>query len=540
VKDKEETTQHIVTVDGKVYAVDDARNFLELCLRNDIRIPHLCNREGLSVEAMCGLCFVEQKIQKKWVPVLACALVPQSGIEIRTQSKNIDALRQLSAMNLLRIHRVRCYNCREDGKCFLQKVYHQIPSGLTPELTPEEILNPKIVALGKNTLCIDRQKCIGCGLCVRYVQEVLGEDWLSIETLEHGFRRIDIYPGVYIPPGKNAPLIELCPVHALSDNRKRRIKVYHDHKIDHGISIVADNIPRGDLWHQRHQLIMGPAKRDDTPFELQDQKVRKEWSRSSDQKKGRILCPLAHGERIDTTSWLFQVLSAISASRSLGIVISRNLCLEDLLLISRWCGYRKPGKIFFLEDVSPKERRYPSYYTMSDRIFSSFILGGEEAVTKNISKINQDIEAQKIDALWLFQDTLPAGLDKKMLCLVPTIYMGPSVNATGELCDFVLPTMSSDERSGWILGTDYILRAFQAEKMAPENVYEEWKWIAMMINLYCDFDREDQKKYMTRADLWRELQIQYPALRTISHDALPSEGISLKENISSLGRNKSP
>jgi ferredoxin len=533
VEDREETKRHTVIVDAHVYTVDDDRNFLELCLKNGIQIPHLCNRKNLSVEAMCGLCFVEQKIQKKWVPVLACALIPRVGIEIRTQSKNIDALRQLSAMNLLRIHRVQCQNCREAGKCFLQKVYSQIPSGLTPELTPEEMLNPKIVPLGKNTLCIDRQKCIGCGLCVRYVQEVLGEDWLSIETLEHGFRRIDAYPNVHIPPEKNAPLIELCPVQALSDSRKRRIKVYHDHKIDHGISIAVSDVPRGDLWHQRHQLIMGPAKRDDTPFELQDLKVRKEWSRSSDQKEGRILCPLAHGERVDTTTLLFQVLSVLSASRSLGIVVSRNLCLEDLLLVSRWCGYRKPGEIFFLDRVSPKERRYPSHYTMSRRVFSSFILGGEKAISSDISKVNQDIEAQKIDALWLFQDTFSAGLDKKMLCRVPTIYVGPSVNATGELCDFVLPTPSSDERAGWVLGTDHILRAFQAEKMASENIYEEWKWIAMMINLYCDFDREEQKRYMTKTDLWQELQIQYPALRSISHDALPAEGISLKEGAAS-------
>jgi ferredoxin len=530
VGDREETTQHTVTVDAKVYTVKDDRNFLELCLRNNIQIPHLCNRKGLSVEAMCGLCFVEQKIQKKWVPVLACALIPQAGIEIRTRSKNIDALRQLSAINFLRIHRVQCHNCREAGKCFLQKAYHQIPSGLTLELTPEEMLNPKVVPLGKNTLCIDRQKCIGCGLCVRHVQEILGEDWLSIETLEHGFRRIDVYPGVHIPPERNAALVELCPVHALSDSRKRRIKVYHDHKIDHGIPMISDDIPRGDLWHQRHQLIRRSTKRDETPFELQDLKVRREWSRHTDQEEGRILYPLAHGEKIDTTALLFQVLSVLSASRNLGIVISRNLCLEDLLLVSRWCAHRKPGKIFFLDDVSLKERRYPSYYTMGDHVFPSFILGGEKAVTKGVLGINQDIEARKIDALWLFQDTLSAGLDKKMLCLVPTIYMGPSVNATCELCDFVLPTPSFDERAGWVLGTDYILRAFQAEKMAPENVYEEWKWMAMIINLYCDFDREDQKKYMTRTDLWRELQIQYPALRSISHDAVSAEGIHLEES----------
>jgi ferredoxin len=516
-----------IVIDGKAYPFEEERSVLELCWRNNIAIPHLCNREGLSIEATCGLCFIEQKIQEKWIPVLSCVLKPVVGIEIRTQSETIDSIRRLSAMNLLRIHRVHCECCREFGKCFLQKIYNQVPCGLTTELAQEKDSDPEVVPLKRSTLCIDRKKCVGCGLCVRYVQEVLGEDWLTIETLPHGFRRIDVYPNVGIPSEKNALLIALCPVHALSGNRRHLIKVYDSYKIDHGIATNSGHISKNDLWHRRHQFIAGRVKRDDTPFELREIEARKELAEREFQSKGRLLCPLVHGQPIDVQSSLLQTLSVLSRSKQLGIILSEDLCLEDLLLLSRWCGYRKPAKIFILENTFSKEKRYPPSRTMGHRTFSDLGLGDASCAVEDLSELNRDIESRKIDALWMFNDVLPMGLRGEMLCNIPSVYMGSRSNPTNDLCDFVLPTSSFCERASWIVDGDDILHKHLPEQEALKGVYEEWKWVAMMINIYCDYEG-DKQRYMTRAALWSELQIHYPALRDIAYNALPHEGISIR------------
>ncbi|MDR0445200.1 MAG: (2Fe-2S)-binding protein [Puniceicoccales bacterium] len=528
--------QKTVIIDGKAYPFEEERSVLELCLRNDIAIPHLCNREGLSVEATCGLCFIEQKVQEKWVPVLSCVLKPIVGMKVRTQSEAIDSVRRLSAMNLLRIHRVHCECCRELGKCFLQKIYNQVPCGLTMELAQEKDLGSKVAPLGKSTLGIDRQKCVGCGLCVRYVQEVFGEDWLTIETLPHGFRRIDVYPDVCIPPEKNTPLIELCPVHALSDSRQRLIKVYDSYKIDHGVTVTSEYVPKNDLWHQRHQFITSRVKRDDTPLELREMEARKELTEQEFKNKGRLLYPFVHGQPVDVQSSLLQVFSILSTSQQLGIILSGDLCLEDILLLSRWCGYRKPAKIFLLDNTSSREKRYPPSRIMSHRVFSDLGLGDVSSGVEGLSELNRDVETQKIDALWIFNDVLCRGLKKEVLCGVPSIYMGSDGNPTNDLCDFVLPTSSFCERAGWIVDEEDVLCHFLPDQGALEGVYEEWKWMAMMINIYCDYEGDEQK-YMTRASLWSELQIHYPALRDVVYDALPHEGISIRMSTGAISLN---
>jgi ferredoxin len=510
-------------VDGKAYAIGEERHVLELCLANGIELPHLCNQKGLSIEASCGLCFIEQKLQEQWLPVLACVLVPQDGLEVRTESETLTALRRLSAMNLLRIHRVRCEACSKLGSCFLRKIYRQIPCGLTLELAPEEEFEGP-VPLGQNTLCIDRRKCIGCGLCVRYAQEVLGEDWLSIETLPHGFRRIDAYPGVRIPPEKNSLLIELCPVQALSDQRQRPIRVYDAHKLDHGLGLRPE-AAENDLWSQRHRLIKGSAKRPDIPLELRETEARRELAEHRFREDARLQRPLIHGESSEVASALSHILAALSSSQYLGFILSDDLCLEDLLLVHLWCLHRKPGKIWLVEGTRP-ERRYPPTHRMGHRVFFDLDLGNFASGGADLSKIHRAVEDGAIDAVWLFGDLVARGLERKVLCAVPSLYMGPNSNPSSELCDFVLPTALPDEREGWTLGEDRRLHAFRAEKRGRAEVYPDWQWLAMMINLYADYPRE-QWRYMDRPALWSELQIFYPVLEKITGDALPDEGMAL-------------
>ncbi|MDR3143364.1 MAG: (2Fe-2S)-binding protein [Puniceicoccales bacterium] len=511
-------------MDGQAYSIGKERQVLELCLANGIELPHLCNQKGLSVETSCGLCFIEQRIQGQWLPVLACVLVPQDGIEIRTESESISTLRRLSAMNLLRIHSVRCETCSKLGSCFLRKIYRQVPCGLTLELAPDEEFEAP-VALGQNSLCIDRRKCIGCGLCVRYVQEVLGEDWLSIETLPHGFRRIDAYPGIHIPPEENSSLMKLCPVQALSDRRQRSIRVYDTYKMDHGLGLQSE-ARKNDLWPQRHRLVKGSARRPDIPLEFREAEARRELVERRFREDSRLQQPLIHGKPSGLTSALSRILAALSSSRCLGFILSDDLCLEDLLLVHRWCLQRKPGKIWFVAGPAP-ERRYPPTHTMGHRVFSDLGLGNFADQRSDFLEIHQATEARIIDAICLFGDIVSQGLNGKALCAVPSLYMGPNSNTSSELCDFVLPTALPDERDGWTLGEDQRLRAFRAEKRGGAEVYPEWQWMAMMINLYADYP-QGQWKYMNRTALWSELQIFYPALGKITDEALPSEGLELE------------
>ena len=99
------TTRLTVTVDGTEISVDQERTVLELCKEHNIYIPTLCYAEKLIPNGSCGICVVELE---DYGLVSACTTMAADGMVIRTDSREVLAIRKERLDELLRIHYGDC------------------------------------------------------------------------------------------------------------------------------------------------------------------------------------------------------------------------------------------------------------------------------------------------------------------------------------------------------------------------------------------------------------------------------------------------
>ncbi len=249
-----------ITIDHQEIKVNGERSILESALEADIYIPHLCFHpqldplsEANSIEEVyqggiahggdagqtfegCNLCLVE--IEGREGLFQSCRTLAEDGLIIRTNSPEIQKVRQDNLSVILEKHPHACLLCPQGegcdrkicsvhipederccfqfGNCELQKVFEFI--GLEMGLPP--YVPPNIPVLENEHLVLrDYNLCIGCIRCVRVCKEVKGAEALGF-VVEEG----RIVVGSKNPMLKESGCqfcgycIEVCPTGALTDN----------------------------------------------------------------------------------------------------------------------------------------------------------------------------------------------------------------------------------------------------------------------------------------------------------------------------------
>ncbi len=183
-----------LVIDGKRVAARKSETVLEAAKRAGIKIPTLCYHPDLEPYGGCRLCIVEVKGIKS--PMTACTLPVQTGMEIRTKTPKLVALRRFTLQLILSEHPQSCLICRQkeeckdyqhciekasittgckfcprNGKCELQKVIDEI--GLSEIDFPFE---HRDLAVERFDPFFDRDYnlCILCGRCTRVCQDQRG------------------------------------------------------------------------------------------------------------------------------------------------------------------------------------------------------------------------------------------------------------------------------------------------------------------------------------------------------------------------------
>lgn len=138
-------------IDGHQVEAERGTPILKLAQKLGIRIPTLCHWDFVEPYGACRVCTVQVVKGKRKRMVTACNYPAQDGEEIFTDNEEVRRNRKL----ILELLLARCPDV-------------QIIKNLAAEYGAEDTRFPKL-----------NQRCIGCGLCIRVCNEVVGAHCLG-------------------------------------------------------------------------------------------------------------------------------------------------------------------------------------------------------------------------------------------------------------------------------------------------------------------------------------------------------------------------
>ena len=188
-----------LTINGRELEVEEGLTVLEAARDQGIKIPNLCSWQSLAPYGGCRLCLVEIKGRRGFPP--ACCTYVEEGLEILTETPQLQSLRRQTLELILSEHPHACLICSEkkncddykstirkvgettgcvlcsnNGRCQLQDVVE--------DLKIDKVSFPALyrgLDIHKEDPFFDRNYnlCILCGRCVRVCHEVRGASAVS-------------------------------------------------------------------------------------------------------------------------------------------------------------------------------------------------------------------------------------------------------------------------------------------------------------------------------------------------------------------------
>jgi len=195
-------------IDGKDVVAQKGETILTVARKNDIYIPTMCYISKTTPCASCRMCVVEAEGVDGFV--LSCNTPPTDGINITTNTKELESER-VNIMKLYDVnHPLECGVCDKSGECDLQN--KTLEFGVEQQNFSARDQSRQTQDWG--LINYDPSLCILCEKCVHVCNEVIGDDAIDV--------KFGGYSSTIIP--KNADTLDctfcgeciaVCPVGAL-------------------------------------------------------------------------------------------------------------------------------------------------------------------------------------------------------------------------------------------------------------------------------------------------------------------------------------
>jgi NADH-quinone oxidoreductase subunit G len=214
-----------ITVNEIDLDVPKGEMIVESVKRLGLEIPIFCYHKRLKPVGMCRMCLVEVgfrqddgSVRKMPKPQAACTLPASEKMVVYTDSAMVHADRKGVLEFLLINHPLDCPICDRGGECPLQNNTLVYGPSTTRFLEMKRHL-PKAFPLSQY-VTLDLERCIQCGRCVRFTEEISGDSQLAFR-----FRGAEMQPSTFqltdFDSKFSGNVIEICPVGALTSAKYR-------------------------------------------------------------------------------------------------------------------------------------------------------------------------------------------------------------------------------------------------------------------------------------------------------------------------------
>jgi NADH-quinone oxidoreductase subunit G len=201
-----------IQLDGRAVQVPPGTTVLQAAEQVGIVIPRFCYHPAFEPEGSCRMCLVEIEGLPKLD--LACSTIVREGMKVWTSTPKVIQARKDVLEFFLADHPLDCPICDKAGECFLQEYYDQHGRYVSRFIETKEKKKKKI-PIGKKLL-LDRERCVLCTRCVRFLRQVTGTGELGV--FERAAKaEIGIDERTEIGNNYSGNLVDICPVGAITD-----------------------------------------------------------------------------------------------------------------------------------------------------------------------------------------------------------------------------------------------------------------------------------------------------------------------------------
>jgi len=205
-----------LTIDGRPITVPKGKTVLQAAIEAGISVPYYCYHPGLGVDGSCRVCVV--KIDK--IPKLqtSCSTICTDGMVVHTRDAEVVQARAGIFEFLLVNHPLDCPVCDKGGECPLQDFSYTFGPAESRMDFPRRVFDGEGVKADVDfgpTLMLNRNRCILCTRCVRFMREVDTDAQIGIVDRGYG-SEIATFREEGVHSLLSGNLMDVCPVGAIT------------------------------------------------------------------------------------------------------------------------------------------------------------------------------------------------------------------------------------------------------------------------------------------------------------------------------------
>jgi NADH-quinone oxidoreductase subunit G len=205
-----------LTIDGRQVTVAKGRSVLQAAIEAGIKVPYYCYHPALGVDGSCRVCVV--KIEKMPKLQVSCSVTATDGMVVYTDTQEVEDARAGVFEFLLLNHPLDCPVCDKGGECPLQDFSYAFGRDDSRMEFPRRTFDGEGVKADVDfgpTLMLNRNRCILCTRCVRFMEQIDGDAQIGIMNRGNG-SEIATFEEQGIHSLLSGNLMDVCPVGAIT------------------------------------------------------------------------------------------------------------------------------------------------------------------------------------------------------------------------------------------------------------------------------------------------------------------------------------
>ena len=491
-----------LTIDGKPVTVPTGTTVLQAAIQSGIQIPYYCYHPGLGIDGSCRVCIV--KIEKMPKLQTSCSTPCGDGMVVTTNSEDVEAARASVFEFLLINHPLDCPVCDKGGECPLQDFSYTFgPERSRMEFPRREFDGNGVradVDFGP-TLMLNRNRCILCTRCVRFMREIDGDAQISI--VNRGYKsEIATFREEGVHSILSGNLMDVCPVGAITTRDYRFKSRPWDNPL--AVDTICTQCERGcnttlwikakPEWAKGAQVVRATPRYNPevNDFWMCDiGRFNLDWIEGEQRlrrplvRRGNALTPASWD---DAVSVLKTAVDGAGGAGSIRYLASAHASLEELHLLASLAGGARNVAVSwrYQPKAQPADTKFTVPPVDAPNLRGARDLGfavPAESGPADLSAIRADVDAGRVKALYVF-DPGPDGsigditwlIDARRAGRVPVlIYHGVLLTPLAAEADVVVAGACFAEKDATYTNYQGRVQATGQAITPPGEAQEDWR-----------------------------------------------------------------